>query len=104
MHGAHLPVELIEEGPHLQDPLEAIEFGNRKSANKDGPKLVLIFGKEVEKGWQLPLPILALQHLPGAVVGPVGIVSQDSITLLAICSAKTNQSTINCSALAPVSR
>ena len=79
MHGAHLPVEPIEEEPRLQDLLEAIEFGNSKSATKEGPKLLSIFGKEVEKGWQLPLPISALQHLPGAVVGPVGIVSHDSI-------------------------
>jgi hypothetical protein len=78
MHGAHLPVEPIEEEPRLQDLLEAIEFGNHESA-KDGPKLLSIFGTEVEKGWQLTLPISALQHLPGAVIGPVGIVSQDSI-------------------------
>jgi hypothetical protein len=79
MHGAHLQVEPIEEDPRLQDLLEAIEFGNHKSAIKYGPKLLLIFGREVEKGWQLTLPIFALQHLPGAVIGPVGIVSQDSI-------------------------
>jgi hypothetical protein len=79
MHGAHLPVEPIKEEPRLQDFLEAIEFSNHKSATKDGPRLLSIFGKEVEKGWQLTLPISALQHLPGAVVGPVGIVSQDSI-------------------------
>jgi hypothetical protein len=48
MHGAHLPVEPIEEEPRLQDLLEAIEFGNHKSATKDGPKLLSIFGKEVE--------------------------------------------------------
>ena len=72
-------MEPIEEEPRLQDLLEAIEFGNHKSATKDGPKLLPIFGKEVEKGWQLTLPISAFQHLPGAVVGPVGIVSQDSI-------------------------
>ena len=65
-------------GP-LQDLFEAIEFGNHKFATKDGPELLSIFGKEVEKGWQLTLPISALQHLPGAVVGPVGIVSKDSI-------------------------
>jgi len=78
MHGAHLSVEPIKEEPRLQDLLEAIEFGNHKSATKDGLKLLSI-GKEVEKGWQLTLPISALQHLPGAGVGPVGIVSQDSI-------------------------
>ena len=65
MHGAHLPVEPIEEEPRLQDLLEAIKFGNHKSATKDGPKLLSIFGKEVEKGWQLTLSIPALQHLPG---------------------------------------
>jgi len=74
-----LPVEPIKEEPSLQDLREAIEFGNHKSATMDGPKLLSIFGKEVKKGWQLTLPISALQHLPGAVVGPVGIVSQDSI-------------------------
>jgi hypothetical protein len=77
MHGAHLPVEPIKEEPRLKDLLEVIEFGNHKSATKDGPKLLSIFGKEVEKGWQQTLPISALQHLLGAVVGPVGIVSQD---------------------------
>jgi len=80
MHGAHLPLDPIEEELRLQDLLEAIEFGNHKSATKDSPKLLLIFGREVKKGWQLTLPIFALKHLHGAVVGPVGIVShQDSI-------------------------
>ena len=60
-------------------PPRTIECGNHKSATKDGPKLLSIVGKEVEKVWQLTLPISALQHLPGAVLGPVGIVSQDSI-------------------------
>jgi len=50
MHGAHLPVERIEEEPRLQDLLEAIKFGNHKSATKDGPKLLSIVEKEVEKG------------------------------------------------------
>jgi hypothetical protein len=50
IHGAHLPVEPIEEEPRLQDLLEAIEFGNQKSATKDGPKLLSIFGREVEQG------------------------------------------------------
>ena len=68
-----------QEEPRLQDLLEAIELGNHKSATKDSPKLLSIFGKKVEKGRQLMLPISALQHLPGVVVGPVGIVSQDSI-------------------------
>jgi hypothetical protein len=72
-------VEPIEEEPHLQDLLKAIKFGNHTSATKEGPKLLLIFGKEVKKGWQLTLPIFALKHLPGAGVGPVGIVSQNSI-------------------------
>jgi len=50
MHGAHLPVEPIEEEPRLQNLLESIEFGNHKSATKDNPKPLSIFEKEVEKG------------------------------------------------------
>jgi len=65
MHGTDLPVEPIKEEPRLQDLLEAIKFGNHKSATKDSSKLLSIFGKEVEKGWQLTLPIFALKHLPG---------------------------------------
>jgi hypothetical protein len=76
MHGAHLPLDPIKEELRLQDLLEAIEVGNHKPATKDGPKLLLIFGREVKKGWQLMLPIFALKHFLRAVVGPVGIVSQ----------------------------
>jgi len=103
MHGAHLPVEPIEEEPRLQDLLEAIKFDNHKSATKDGPKLLSIVGKEVEKGWQLTLPISALQHLPGAVIGPFGIVSQNSIDAFGTGSPKTDRSTISRSVLVPVS-
>ena len=49
MHGAHLPVEPIEEKPRLQDLLEAIEFGNHKSATKDGQKLLQSSGRRSKK-------------------------------------------------------
>ena len=34
---------------------------------------------EVARGWQLPLPLAAAMLIPGAVVGPVGMVHQTSI-------------------------
>jgi len=104
MHGAHLPLDPIKEELRLQDLLEAIEFGNHKSATKDGFKLLLIFGREVKKGWQLWLPIFALNHLLGAVVGPVGIVSQqDSINAFGHRLSKDRPIHNQSFSLAPVS-
>lgn len=80
-HGAHLLMEPIKESAHLQDLVEAIEFGNHKSAIKEAcPKLMAMLEKECGKGWQLTvLPIFCLPRIPGVVVGPLGLVDQETL-------------------------
>ena len=75
-HGSHYPLEPISESERMQDLSEAIEFGNHKSAQKDGHTMLSTLSDEVRRGWQLPLPIELLDSLPTAVVSPMGLADQ----------------------------
>lgn len=59
--------------------MASLTRGNHKSAVMDEARLCTDMAKEVQRGWQLPLPINAVWQLPGSVVAPIGVVHQASI-------------------------
>ena len=77
--GAEMPLEPISEADRKKIVDAALEYGNHKSAQKNGPAVMSILQKEVAKGWQLPLPVTKLHRIPGVIVGPMGLVSQTTI-------------------------
>jgi hypothetical protein len=78
-NGASMPLIPIPEEDRQLDLTEAIEFGNHKSAQKEGTRVLAMLAKEVSKGWQLPLPIDSLHKIPNLVVGPLGFVTQETL-------------------------
>ena len=77
--GATLPLTPLNESACLDDLREAIAYGNHKSAIRNAPRLMKILSKEVNKAWQLPLPIQHLDKIPGAIVSPLGLAKQAGI-------------------------
>jgi hypothetical protein len=79
LEGATMPLEPISEKDRLQLLQTAQEYGNHKSARRDSTALLKILEGEVEKGWQLPLPINTIGTIPHLLLGPLGLVKQMTI-------------------------
>jgi hypothetical protein len=75
-----VPVRPLAEDDRKQDLEAHLARGNHKSAEQDIGPLLTIMRDEVVHGWQLPLPIEAASQIPGAMVGPMGIVPQLTIS------------------------
>jgi hypothetical protein len=54
--------------------------GNHQSAKAQSNRILKMMTSEVENGWQLILPRVAIFLLPSAILGPLGIVTQDTIS------------------------
>ena len=74
--GARFPSRPIPEEVRLQNLQAAIDYGNHKSAIKEGPIVFNMLEKEVIRAWQLPLPIEVLVEIPDMVDNPVGDAQQ----------------------------
>ena len=80
LHGAAFSLEPLSDELMQQDSAEAIQCGNHKSAHSNSSILFDILSSEVEKGWQLPLPIDKLSKIPvPAVISLMGPANQISI-------------------------
>ena len=53
-----------------------IHRGNRKSVNDEIERVAALLDKDVKHGFTIPLPASSVQHIPGAAVQSLGIVSQ----------------------------
>ena len=77
--GAEFPLQPISEDDRVSDLNMALIRGNHKSAKLAIERVQELLHKEVLRGWQLPLPPENLILLPGAIVAPLGLVSQATI-------------------------
>ena len=77
--GVDYPLSPIPDNQRQLDLTLAIQRGNHKSASSQPIVVKELLHKEVIRGWQLPLPPHCLHQLPGAVVAPLGLVSQFTI-------------------------
>ena len=57
----------------------AIARGNHTSAKLKHETVTILLIKEVDRGWQIPLPPENIRLLPDAVVAPIGLVTQATI-------------------------
>jgi hypothetical protein len=77
--GATLPLTPLNESACLDILHKAIAYGNHKLAICNAPRLLKILSKEVDKAWQLPLPIQHLDKISRAVISPLGLAKQAGI-------------------------
>jgi hypothetical protein len=76
------PSSPIPEDQRLVDLATMIARGNHQSAKQRAPTLEKMMRSEVQHGWQLPLPPSAAQHIPDAIIAPMGLVEQATINEL----------------------
>jgi hypothetical protein len=80
--GFTMPLAELPEVDRVQDVLEAIRYGNHKSTQKNPGVVWEMLKEEVERGWQLVLPCSSIPVIPGTIVSPLGLVSQNTINEL----------------------
>jgi hypothetical protein len=80
--GCDYALQPITEADRLEDIRANLMRGNHQSAKQHADRIKQMMESEVTNGWQLILPRIAIFLLPGAVLGPLGIVSQDTISEL----------------------
>jgi hypothetical protein len=78
--GVVFPTLPISEDDRLVDLRAMLARGNHQSAKLQAPRLEKMMQVEVQHGWQLPLPPDAALLIPGAIIAPMGLVKQATIT------------------------
>jgi hypothetical protein len=78
--GCDYALEPLTEAERLEDIRANMLRGNHQSAKQHSNRIQEMMESEVTNGWQLILPKLATFLLAGAVLGPLGIVSQETIS------------------------
>jgi hypothetical protein len=77
--GIHYLLRELWEAERQEDLEAILAQGNHKSATLNGECLQSMLNDKVIQGWQLLLPWEAATSILYAVIGPVGLVEQDSI-------------------------
>ena len=65
-----------DEQTRNKDLTEAIIRGNHKSADKNATYLSNALEKEINKGWELMLPLKEAHKIPGLIMSPMGVAEQ----------------------------
>jgi hypothetical protein len=78
--GCDYNLKPLAEDARLADIRGNLLRGNHKSAKHQEPRLQSMLESEVTNGWQIILPKVAIFLLKGAVLGPLGIVTQETIS------------------------
>jgi hypothetical protein len=83
--GVSFPLNYISPEDREQDLIFHANRGNHKSAIKNIEALRSIIKEDVEWGFALPLPIMALHFLPNASLAPLGCVKQSLVDVGGNC-------------------
>jgi hypothetical protein len=78
--GSEHPLHPLSNKHRLADIGANLLRGNHQSAKAHAKQILDMMTSEVENGWQLILPWLAIFLLPGAILAPMGLVTQETIT------------------------
>jgi hypothetical protein len=77
--GSKWTLDYLEEDQRKQDIEDALAFGNHKGAQKKPAQLRTLVEKDVIHGYGLPLPLRNIRTIPGVVIAPMNIASQNTI-------------------------
>jgi len=78
--GVEFPVSKLEEKTRKEDLAAAFRRGNHASASQKNNILESAISKEIIKGWNIILPVDTYDHLPGAVLNPMGVATHTGIS------------------------
>ena len=80
--GVKFPLEPLSNDLRKQDLLEAIEYGNHKGASENPELLEELIKEDVTLGHSLIIPLEKAIEIDGALMAPMNIIDQNTITEL----------------------
>ena len=78
-NGSSWPLQELSEEDRQKDVEEALVFGNHKQAETNPDLLTSLIVDDVTHGFALPLPLEKISRIPGILIAPMNIASQDTI-------------------------
>ena len=69
----------LEEGNRATDMKEALSFGNHKGAMRNPIFLSKLIEKDVVHGYGLVIPLSKIDQIPGVLLAPMNIMTQNTI-------------------------
>ena len=78
-NGYNWTLENLEEGDRRTDTEEAISFGNQKGAKRNPVILRSLVEKGVTHGYGLVFPLRKVIRIPGIILAPTNIMTQNTI-------------------------
>ena len=78
--GSRWDLMAIEEDVRLDDLKASLQRGNHNSAKRNTTFVSDALRKEIEKGWELILPLEEAENIPGLVMSPMGVAEQIGVS------------------------
>ena len=78
-NGSTWPLEDLDKNSRAIDIEEALEKGNHGGASKNPELLRKLVEKDVTYGYSLPVPLQKVSKMPGAILAPMNIQTQNTI-------------------------
>ena len=72
-------LEPLSDANRIAENAAILAYGNHKSAAKHATEIRSALLQDTIHGFSFPLPLHCLQHIPGAMLAPLGITAQHSI-------------------------
>jgi hypothetical protein len=81
-HGSKWPLVEISKEEQINNPTNALTFGNHKGASAKPETLLKLIGKDVKYGYSIPIPLESVKLIPGLEMAPMNIMAQNTIDKL----------------------
>ena len=78
-NGSAWPLEELEESKRETEIKEALSFGNHNSTVRNPKFLRKLIEKDVFHGYGLVLPLSNIDRIPGVLLAPMNIMTQNTI-------------------------
>ncbi len=79
-NGSEWKLDELDNDTRRNDLIDALTFGNHKGASQHPELLRQLVEKDVTQGFGLVIPLSFIERIPGALLAPMNIMEQTSIT------------------------
>jgi hypothetical protein len=77
--GSKWPLDKLSKESWQKDLIDALAFGNHKGASAKPELLWRLASKDVKYRYSLPIPLSCVESIPGLLMAPMNIVTQNTI-------------------------
>jgi hypothetical protein len=79
INGSKWLLDKLSKESWQKDLINALAFGNHKGASAKPELLRLLISKDVKYGYSLPIPLSCIKSIPGLLMAPMNIMTQNTV-------------------------